>query len=320
MKLLKKLIAVSSFFAVSAASFAFDWTSIDALDKYNQTAATLSDGLGDFCEQLAIAVPQAATQQNVWADAYIGKLFPSVPPHFGGGFNFGLTHIDTSGLAKAAETLNIKGIEDSYYFPVFTLDLRVGGVILPFDCDVVFMKTGKIGTEIMGADLDVDFFTVGFDARYALVEGGLILPKVSVGLGYYYNQGTFNADSSYATAEINYKVQTLSMSAQLSKSFLLFTPFVGVRGLVSKYDNDWKWVIRNNSAVTQLASVTGAKTTDSGSKSSDSFDFGAIQPQVYAGVGFNIVVLQVTASVTADLRHITDSGLWSGALSVRAKL
>lgn len=318
MKMIKKLAAIAMAFTLTTSAFSLDWTSLD-VTKYDQTAAALSDGLGDFCEQLAIAVPQAATQQNVWADAYIGKVFPSVPPHFGGGLNFGFTHIDTSGLAKAAKALNISGIDDSYYFPVFTADFRVGGVLLPFDCDIAFMKTGSFGTEITGADLDVSFLAFGFDVRYALIEGGLVLPKLSVGLGYFYNEGSFDASSKYAAAEIDYTVQTMYLQAQLSKSFLLFTPFVGVRGLVSKYDNSWKWTLKNSAAVSAIQTL-GKKTSDSGSVSSDSFDFGELQPQLYAGVGVNFLVLQFTASVTADLRHISDSGLWSGAMSLRLKL
>ena len=62
------------------------------------------------------------------------------------------------------------------------------------------------------------------------------------------------------------------------------------------------------------------ETKGSGSYKSDAFDFGGIQPQVFAGVGVNFLVLQATLSVSADLRNLGDSGLWSGAFSFRAKL
>lgn len=328
MKILKTLAASSAVFFMSAGAFAagLDFTTLGTklAKNPNYIADTINPGLGDFAEQLAISIPQAATQQNVWADAYIGKSFPSVPPHFGGGVNMALTHIDTSGLAEAASALGIDNIEDSYYFPCFTADLRVGGVLLPFDVDIAVMKTGTIDTSVFGSDLSVDFFTIGADVRYALLEGGLIFPKLSVGAGYFYNQGTFGASSDNGSATIDYKVHTLYGQVQVSKSFLLFTPFLGLRGLVSKYDNTYDWEYKGSyaSQIEAAASLLGktVETKGSGSYKSDAFDFGGIQPQVFAGVGVNFLVLQATLSVSADLRNLGDSGLWSGAFSFRAKL
>lgn len=328
MKLTKKIISLFAVVALGSSAFAFDWSTIGSteVDKYKTQVKQLDEGLGDFCEQLSVAVPQAATQQNVWADAYIGKLFPAIPPHFGGGFNVGLTHMDTSGLAQAAKSLNIKGIEDSYYFPVFTADLRVGGVLFPFDAGVSVMKTGSMGTDLMGADMNINLTAIGADIRYAVLEGGLVMPKVSVGAAYYYNEGSFKASSKYADADIDYKVHTLALTAQASKSFLICTPFVGLRGVVSKYDNSYSWKIKNSGAQTAIDALAAANpgraiaTSGSGSYKSDKFDFAELQPQVFAGVGFNLFVLQTTVSVTADLRNIADKGLWSGALSLRLKL
>lgn len=320
MKLTKKIISLFAVVALGSSAFAFDWNTLGTVEEYKARAAKVDGGLKDFTEQLAVAIPQAATQQNVWADAYIGKLFPAIPPHFGGGVNIGLTHMDTSGLAQAAKALDIKGIEDSYYFPVITADLRVGGVLFPFDAGITVMKTGSIGTELMGADMNVNLTTFGADVRYALLEGGLVMPKVSVGAAYYYNEGKFNASSKYADAEVEYKVHTLSLSAQASKSFLICTPFVGVRGVVSKYDNSYSWKMKSMASLDSLLASAGLATGNSGSYKSDKFDFAELQPQVFAGVGFNLFVLQTTVSVTADLRNIADKGLWSGALSLRLKL
>src|SRR5574344_622261 len=158
MKMTKKLIGFIAAAVFGCGSlFAFDATTFDT--------QKISDGLDDFTNELTVAIPQAATQQNVWADAYIGKLFPSVPVHLGGGLNVGVTHLDTTGLADAASQLGISGINDNYYFPVITADLRIGGIFLPFDFDIAVMKTGKIGTEAMGANVDADILTVGADFR-----------------------------------------------------------------------------------------------------------------------------------------------------------
>lgn len=319
MKILKTLFAGAVFAAFPFSVFAFGIDDIQKFSNSNDFASTIDSGLNDFADNLASSIPQAATQQNVWSDAWIGKFFPSVPPHFGGGLNIAATHIDTSGLAKAADALGIGGIKDSYYFPCFTVDLRIGGIFLPFDLGIAVMKTGTLSTDAMGCDLSVDFLTIGMDARYCIFEGGLLLPKVSVGGGYFYNSGTFGASESHAEATIDYKVHTLYGQVQVSKQILILTPFVGLRALVSKYENNYDWKIKDSSVVSAANSL-GFTTSGNGSVSSSSFDFGGIQPQIFAGVSLNLFFLQATLSISADLRHITDDGLWSGAFSLRAKL
>lgn len=325
MKRIKKIIAVCAA-ALLPAGFAFAGT-LDDLTK-NITGGTfasvINSGLDDFSGELGLAVPQAAVQQNVYADAFIGKVFPTVPPHFAVGFNAGLTHVNTEGLAAAATMLGISDIEDSYYFPVMNADIRIGGVLLPFDAGFSFMKLNSLETSSFGADITVDFFTIAADIRYALIQEGLIKPNLSIGAGYSYNSGSFAVGSDYAEASVDYKVQTLYASVQLSKALNIpvvkigFTPFVGLRGVVSKYDNDYDWAVTESAAVL-VAEAAGIAYSGSGNNSNDKF--GNFQPQLYGGVGFNFMVLQLTGSVCADLRHIgTDSSLWSGALSLRLKL
>lgn len=315
MKMTKKLIVFIAAAVFGCGSlFAFD-----AADAASFDTQKISDGLDDFTNELTVAIPQAATQQNVWADAYIGKLFPSVPVHLGGGLNVGVTHLDTTGLADAASQLGISGINDNYYFPVITADLRIGGIFLPFDFDIAVMKTGKIGTEAMGANVDADILTVGADFRYAIIEGNLALPKVSVGAGYFYNQGSFTASSDYADVTVDYKTQTIYAQAQISKKFLFITPFVGLRGLVSSSDNSWDWKVTDSTAAAALALVS-KKSSDSGTVKTDGLDFKEIQPQLFAGIGFDVAIVQITGSVTCDLRNVTNYGLWSGAVSARIKI
>ena len=322
MKLTRKLGALAIAMVLSAGSaFAFNVGKIN-FETYKQT---IDDGLEDFAEQLAVAVPQAATQQNVWADAWIGTLFPGL--RFGGGLNFGLTNVNTEGLAKAAKVLNIGGIEDTYKFPVFTLDLRVGGLIVPFDADIAIIRTGS--WDILGSDLSVEFTTVGFDFRYAVLEGGLVMPRVSVGAGYFYNQGTFRASSSDAEATIDYNINTFYLQAQVSKDFSIpivrigFTPFAGGRLFVSKHDNSYDWAYKGKAAAAVDAALAAAGlptvTSGSGNVKSDMFDFNNMQPQLYAGIGFNFALLQVTASVCIDPRTFSEDKTWTGAISARVR-
>lgn len=327
MKLLKKMAVSALLFAGSAAlTFA-------AADEYADIAKgllngsikkSIDGGLDDFGHSLGFAVPQAAVEQNVYADAFIGKVFPSVPPHFAAGFNTGFTHLNTSGLAQAASSLGISGVNDSFYFPVMNADIRVGGVLLPFDIGASFMTMDVSKLSTMDADFSVKFTTFALDARYALLEDGLITPAISVGVGYSMNSGSFGASNKNAEVEVKYDVHTLYGQVQISKAINIpvvrigFTPFLGLRGLISNYSNDWSWKSKNE-LMKAISEVTGAPLSGSGTASSDGF--GGFQPQIYGGVGFNFMLIQLTASACADLRHIGgDDNLWSGALSLRVKL
>ncbi|MBQ0039865.1 MAG: hypothetical protein KBS64_05520 [Treponema sp.] len=312
------LISAALFSAatLSAAGFKSD----ELLKNPDILADTVESGLADFSEQISHSITMGTTQQNIWADAYIGKVFPSPIPHFGGGVNLGATRVDSSGLAQAAGALGIGGLSDYYYYPMWTADVRVGGFILPFDLDFSFMKTGSLSLDTGKADLAVDLLTFGVDARYAILEGSLLMPKLSVGLGYFYNSGSFSLESPTGSIDMDYSMHTLYGSLQLSKSFIFCTPFVGLRGIVTMTECDYDWKAKGIYKESVETVVPGIKTSGSGSNDSDGFDFGGIQPQFFAGVGFNFLVFQTTLSVSADLRNVWDKGLWSGVLSIRAKL
>lgn len=325
MKLIKKIIAVAAVLGTAGFAFADIRDIVSAIQEGAPAfTSTINDGLDDFAEELGIAVPQAAVQQNVYADAFIGKVFPSVPPHFAVGFNAGLTHINTEGLAAAAGKLGIKDIDDNYYFPMMNADVRIGGVFLPFDVGLSFMKLNNLDFAAAGTDLAIDFFTIAADVRYAILKDGLVKPGLSVGAGYSYNSGSFEIGNDDAEASVGFKVHTMYVSAQVSKSLNIpvvkigFTPFVGVRAVLSKYDNDYDWKVKNSMAV---AAANLANVAISGSGSSSQNTFGNFQPQLYGGLGFNFMVVQLTGSVCADLRHLgTGSKLWSGAVSLRIKM
>jgi len=242
-----------------------------------------------------------------------------------------MTNINTEGLAAAAKSLQIDNVEDSYKFPVFTADLRIGGILLPFDADIAVMKTGKLEypDTLTGSSISADILTFGFDVRYALMDGGLIMPKISAGFGYFYNQGSFGISSDDAEADVEYKIHTMYISAQISKELSIpivrigVTPFLGGRLFVSDADNDWSWALKNSTWVTAIdtyntAAGASIKSSDSGNKSSK-IDLNNFQPQLFAGVGFNFALLQLTASVSIDPKTFSEDKTWSGALSLRVR-
>ena len=324
MKIVKKL-AMSLMLMAGSLTFTFAISAEDFATAFSASAVdSISDGLDDFSKELGFSIPQAAVQQNVYAEAFIGKVFPAVPPHFAVGIDAGLTHLNTSGLAKAADKLRISGVKDDLYLPVFNADIRIGGVIFPFDVGFSFMTldVGKLNS--MDVDFTAEYTTFAFDVRYALLEDGLLFPAVSVGGGYSVNKGSFGASNSNAEADVDFSVHTLYAQVQASKTLNIpvvkigFTPFIGLRGLISNYTNDWSWKLKGSfaSAVSALDSVT-----PSGKGSASSDGFGGFQPQIYGGLGFNFGFFQLTASICADLRHVGgDSGLWSSAFSFRFKM
>lgn len=329
MKKFTSIFALGAFLAL-APGLAFADTASDASKFITLGFSTINNGLDDFAEEMGIAVPQAAMQQNVYADAFIGKLFPSTMPHFAVGFNLGVTHLNTKGLAQATKALGVSGVEDSYVFPVINADIRLGGVFLPFDVGLAVMKLNSLEFKMNDASLNVDFFTIAIDARYAILEDSGLKPGLSVGAGYSYNSGSFGVSESNADAEVDYKTQTIFVAAQVSKALNIpvvkigITPFAGLRAVLSKYDNDWSWKLKNESLVTAINAAntladTSIPTSSSGNQSTSTF--GNFQPQFYCGLGINLFVIQITGSVCADLRHLSgDSNLWSGAFSFRVKI
>ena len=331
MKILKKIAL--SVLLMSTVSFAFsvDYTALATGLSTVTVTKSINSGLNDFGDELGFSVPQAAVQQNVYADAFIGKILPAVPPHFAVGIDAGLTHLNTSGLSEAAEALGISGVNSSYYFPVFNADIRIGGLILPFDVGFSFMTLDVSKLNSMDVtNFTAEFWTLAADIRYAILEGTALTPALSVGVGYSYNKGSFGASEDYAEVNVDYDVQTIYGQIQLSKGIKIpvanigFVPFVGLRGVISSYSNDWSWKLKGSTVtqVTSYAQTAGLSlpgTSGAGTASSDGW--GGFQPQVYGGIGFNFMLIQLTASVCADLRHISgDTQLWSGALALRLKL
>jgi len=139
---------------VAFGAFAAD-ISVDTLKEsidsaLNSGAGKINSGLEDFSKELQKTVPNVQTQQNVYSDAFIGKLFPEIPPHFAAGVNFGITQLNTEGLSDAVDGIqNIlnsvggltKGLDldmsvpDSLILPTITADC----VLEDFSCLLILV-------------------------------------------------------------------------------------------------------------------------------------------------------------------------------------
>ena len=280
----------------------------EALDKGK---ANITEHMNEFSNSLLPVIPNVSLQQGVWPDAYIGKVFPGFPPHLGGGVTAGFATVKTTALKDAIkemeDALSVKfpTLPDTFLFPTITIDAKVGGLFLPFDIGLSIMKIPNLSLSKLGAPVTVDFFTVGGSFRYAILQGNVVLPQLSIGLGGYYSKGYINvgaADGSYINTNFDSKI--FFLETQLSKQFLFVTPFIGLRLAVSQANVSWD--------------IKAASYTLAGGAS---YDFNknfaeSIQPSLFGGVGFNFLFFQTTLAASFDMRY----KVWGANLSFRAKL
>jgi hypothetical protein len=214
---------------------------------FPQDLVNLQKAAGEFSGALAKSLPFNAALGLNWADAYLGKLFPSVPPHFGVGVAFGYTTVDFEAFDELLNQfdLSVPGGFDlgQLALPAYVAEARIGGFVLPFDVGLKFGAFENLGT----SSAAVDYLLAGGELRYAVMDGkkNLLLPNLSVGMGLNYLSGSFSgsksstltfstpggADSlSLSDLEVGLEWETLALDfkAQVSKSFLILTPYVGL--------------------------------------------------------------------------------------------
>jgi len=228
-----------------------------AIPASAQDIGDIQAGAESLVDTLATALPFNSAIGLNWSDAYIGQLL-GVPPRFGVGVAVGATTVEAAGfsdlLGNFGVELDLPGsLGDSLPLPAAVAEARIGGFLLPFDIGVkagyIPESTSESLSDIAGG-LKVDYLLVGADLRYALIKGGLLLPRLSVGVGFNYMKGgvgkkvgsdqVFNYDASAypgygnytitATAPdvgINWESTVIDLKAQLSKSLLIFTPYIG---------------------------------------------------------------------------------------------
>jgi hypothetical protein len=248
------------------------------LDTQFNTAMT------GFVSSISGALPDNALVGTSWSDAYIGQLI-GVPPHFGIGVSVGATRFSVVQLSDAMSLLGkslpseISGIP----LPSYAVEARVGGFLLPFDVGVRF---GALPTITMSG-LSLNYLNLGFDVRYALMEEGIVKPDIVVGAGFYYSKFgigyTFNPaslaglDGSYTsdqTLAISAESKVIELKAQVSKSFVIVTPYAGVGGSVAF--NEGNYSLTKETTGSTANTVYGVR--------------------VYGGTSLNLAVFKVDVS------------------------
>ena len=168
----------------------------------------------------------------------------------------------------------------------------------------------------------LNFFTLGIDLRYAILEDGLLFPGLSVGAGYVVSKGAVSvsgSDSSTtsriknsvdAAIDVAYVTHTMYLQAQLSKKIFIITPFVGARLLFSKSENAYAWSVNYTASAGSVSSPLTKGASDTISRGV------YVIPQLYFGTGINLPFVQFGVSAAYDVRD----EILSGALSLRFKL
>lgn len=326
---------------ILAIAILFICFSMNAQESVSKDSVT--DQIVNFSNTLTSIMPENITALNVWPEAHIGKFFPAFPPHFGFGISAAGTLIDTSFAKDTFDTLskliledmpNIKldfECKDIMVLPTCAINARIGGFLLPFDVGVFGVATiPNLPQEFNFGDFDasVDYFTFGGDIRYAIYEGNIFMPKVSLGFGYFYAQQELNFDINKtksathnkvptnvninANVNLLLKIHTFFAQMQISKKILIITPFIGARAYYTFFENEYYWNYK-----TQI--VNGESSQNNGDQNvyiNKKFNPDNIRPQVYLGVGLNAPILQVAINVSWN--PITN--YWSGGSTLNFKL
>ena len=319
--------SVSAFTAALLLSAASAFASTADIDKaFESLNGTLTE-----------VVPETTIQLGVWSDAYIGKLFPSVPPHFGAGVSAGGTFIETKALSNAIGTIITEinshaagattdfnfTVPDQIPLPSASVHVRIGGFILPFDIGVygAYFDLNMLKFEDFTGT--VNYYTIGGDIRYAIMKGSTTLPKLSVGAGYIRTHlalsmtgastysGTVGSTPASVTANADtntsFDLNTIFVQAQISKKFLILTPYAGVRAYVTSSKSHYDY---SYSSTYEIGGVPqGNVPGGNGSSSRDygtgdfNFDWNNIRPQLYAGLGLNLLFVNCTVGGSWNMRN-----------------
>jgi hypothetical protein len=211
----------------------------------------IQNGVKEFSGDISKAIPFNSLIGLNWSDAYIGKLFPGAPPHFGVGISLGVTTMDIKSIEKLAGYF----VDDfslgmpKMPIPAYTAEARLGGFFLPFDIGFKFGYLPPINLPL--GDINLDYLLVGGDVRYAIIDGvaNKALPNVSLGVGVNYLRGGIGAkmgdaqsipynygtvhyiiDLSKPEVNLQWNTTSLEVKAQISKTFAIITPYLGVGG------------------------------------------------------------------------------------------
>jgi len=329
MKLVKKSIALLTLGLALTIPSSFA-QSVDISD--------ITSSMDEFAEVLAPALPLNSAIGLNWSNAYIGQLL-GIPPHFGVGTVTGFTTIKAETFGTLLGQLGYPEFDLGVIpIPVAAVEARIGGFLLPFDLGLkVGLIPDSVGESLsdLAGGLDVDYLLVGADLRYALLKGNILLPTVSLGVGFNYMKGGLSAsigddqDFSYAGYNItatapkvglDWESQSFDVKAQISKGLLIFTPYLGVGASYSTSSAGYYVTSDLGGDYDEFKAALEAANlpidiTENGFESTKTIE-NVFSARVFGGVSLNILVLRLDFS---GLYNVLD-GSYGASIGARIQL
>jgi len=315
------------------------------------TLEALQNGVNEFAESMANALPFNSTMGLNWSDGYIGQI-TSVPPHFGIGISAGVTTMNFDSFKKMLELFGVTNMPfDSsmiqnmgFPIPGYTVEGRIGGAILPFDIGLKFGYLPQDAVKSLMEDYGSKYMLLGADFRYSLLNKKILIPKLSIGLGFNYMEGGITAplplDLSYTFKDTNNNNYTLTsldkaniglewrtvnveFKAQASFPFKFITPYAGagVSYAWSRagYKVTAKLLVDNNSISEDIKKILmeQLKVTNVSDKGFETIkNINHIGARAFGGLSINIAFFRI--DITGMYEFI--GGHLGGTLGMRFQL
>lgn len=241
---MRRLLSIALFLCIAFSAFPLDYMT------------ELKPAFETFSQDMADVLPFNAEIGLGWSDAYVGQF-----PHFGVGVTVGATTIPFESVQTVLDAFTIilpaeLSYVEQFGFPVpaYTLDARIGGFAIPFD---IGLKVGYVPADLMekmGLPLSLQYLLAGADVRFAILKDEGLVPALSVGAGYSFMKGSLSVpglmsgdinianfqvpdgSGGYTThalsltnpaLNLSWDTNVIDVKAQLSKTLLIFTPYVG---------------------------------------------------------------------------------------------
>ena len=282
-----------------------------------QSIDDVQEGFQSFADGTAGVLPLMTTLGLNWNDAYTGGF-----PHFGLGVTMGAVIIPLDAFEDIMDVVGAGGDLDALSsvggvpLPMYTVDGRIGIPILPIDVGV---KVGLLDTRDLmdSADFFADYKMFGFDVRYAVMEDNLLLPDISVGIGYTYLNGSISMPISgsdqevtFATGDVvalsesemlfDWTANVLDFKAQASKKLLMLNLSAGLGysygfsnagGGIKAGDVTLNDAPTNNDELAALTELAGVTVNTDGVLVNSDNNGGSFR--VFGGAGLNLFLLKI---------------------------
>jgi len=222
-------------------------------------------------------------------------------------------------------------VEYGLPIPAVALSAKIGGFILPFDVGLKGMiLPDSLKATLAESGISADYTLIGGNIRYAVLKENILLPDVSVGVGYNrlvgnlgmeldvdapefnFNDGT--ADHTIAATtpalSLGWATNSYDLTVQVSKNLLFIRPYAGLGytlgtstvsgGLTS--DLTYDGVEITQAQLDEINATLESAGQETVPLSADGILFGAESSvptlRVYGGVSLALFFLNLDASVT----------------------